>query len=698
MVIPPMKYRVALCTACLTGSAAAEPPTLLPEVRVMAASDALEEQRAATTQKTIVDRAEIESLGGLTVGEVIRKLPGIEAGEAGADGGMSARARGMSRDSVQFLVNGERPAANARYALTQVGRMPAGELERIEILRGASAEFGGAAPVTVNLVMRRPAAQASTTLKLAAGQRGGADNAQLSLSRGGGVGGFSWLLPLTLNRHDMPIDQRSARLAPDTPWQRERARGEYAIDEFILSPRLAWRRGADSLTLWPSGYRNEGERVTRQTRDDGGARDDREDSGIRLLRLRAEGELRVGETKMSGRAAVMRGRRSVDRDIFERDPLGTTSNRAESERREDRELGFALRLDRPLGKEDGHFLSVGVDFARHQRDDHQAHSGAVAGAAGFSGAERHWTLWAQDEWSPRPGLTVSAGLRGESMTIDAGDARRHHALDPSLAMRWEATPGWIARASLGGAIRFPKLEELTAVASRSTTVNSPLEPDRGGNPALAPERIVNLEAGLERHLAGDAGVLGANLYLRRTRDFVERRAMLEGARWVERPWNEGEARHWGLELSGKLVGGKFPWLGRGDSLRVGFTLPRGEVDDTRLGLTRPPRELPRHTVSLGYEASLPALGATWGLQWQRQGATRTRVADEQIVDTRARDLLDAHFVRRIDTALNLRVSLRNLLATDTRRHASAGSGDQIWRLDSEEAGPRTWLVSLEGKW
>jgi hypothetical protein len=55
-------------------------------------------------------------------------------------------------------------------------------------------------------------------------------------------------------------------------------------------------------------------------------------------------------------------------------------------------------------------------------------------------------------------------------------------------------------------------------------------------------------------------------------------------------------------------------------------------------------------------------------------------------------------VRRIDTALNLRVSLRNLLATDTRRHASAGSGDQIWRLDSEEAGPRTWLVSLEGKW
>lgn len=48
--------------------------------------------------------------------------------------------------------------------------MPAEELERAEILRGGSAEFGGAAPITVNLVMRRPVARAATSVKLAAGQ------------------------------------------------------------------------------------------------------------------------------------------------------------------------------------------------------------------------------------------------------------------------------------------------------------------------------------------------------------------------------------------------------------------------------------------------------------------------------------------------------------------------------------------------
>ena len=41
-------------------------------------------------------------------------------------------------------------------------------------------------------------------------------------------------------------------------------------------------------------------------------------------------------------------------------------------------------------------------------------------------------------------------------------------------------------------------------------------------------RIANLEVGLERHWAG--GVLGANLYLRHTQDFVERRAQREGTR------------------------------------------------------------------------------------------------------------------------------------------------------------------------
>ncbi len=440
------------------------PERQLGEVTVRATSDALEEQREAATQKTIIDRKEIEALGGLTVGELIRKLPGIDAGEHGADGGMNARARGMSRDAVQFLVNGERPTANARFALTEVGRMPAEELERAEILRGGSAEFGGAAPITVNLVMRRPVARAATSVKLAAGQ----------------------------------------------------------------------------LTLWPSLYYNEGDRDTRPQRLDGSQRHDSEDNRIRIARLRSEAEWRAWGGKWTGRAAIMQGQRDADRLR-----QGGTAAWQETERREDRERSASLRFDRPVGD---HLLSAGLDAARHARDDWQALSGAYAGDTRFAGSAGQGTLWLQDEWAITDALTLTGGLRGERMAIRAQERDSSHgAVDPSLALRWEAAPGWVARSSLSGAIRFPKLDELTRVASRSALANTPLEPDRGGNPWLRPERVANLEAGLERHVPG--GVLGINTYLRRTRDFIERRTLWESGRWVDRPYNEGDARHWGLELS-----------------------------------------------------------------------------------------------------------------------------------------------------
>ncbi len=84
-----------LCAACAAPVLAQQPaPASTPErqlgeVTVRSASSALEDQRNAATQKTIIDRKEIEALGGLTVGELIRKLPGIDAGEHGADGGMN---------------------------------------------------------------------------------------------------------------------------------------------------------------------------------------------------------------------------------------------------------------------------------------------------------------------------------------------------------------------------------------------------------------------------------------------------------------------------------------------------------------------------------------------------------------------------------------------------------------------------------
>ncbi len=702
----PEPVRPALCLALLACHAVvwAEPETTLKAVTVTGASDnSVEERRTAATQKTVVERKEIEALGGLTVGEVMGKLPGIEAGASGGDGNAPMRARGMMRDSVQVLVDGERMAGNSRVAMSVVGRLPASELERVEIIRGASAEFGGAAPVTINLVMRKALSQASTSLKVAAGMRGDQAVGQLTLSQGGGDKDFSWLLPLTLNHHETPAQGDSERqdhhAGVRTRWEQDRQESDRAFNEHVTSPRLTWKRGNDSFTLWPTVFYGEGDSAGAMQRrseavaapGDTGGRLDRETSERLMLRLRGEGELALRDAKLSGRLAVSSGRQDTDtsRDSFTVD--GVHSLISESIRREDREASAALRLDKALGN---HLLAGSVEWIALQREDDQILAGS---RSLFDTRERQWTAWLQDEWNLSPGVVLTGGLRAEVMRLAVDDTHRDfHRLLPSLAVRWEPAKEWVLRSSLGAGLKTPRLEEITDLPVTSVSANSPLEADRRGNPELRPERSLNFEAVLERYLDGNTGVLGANVYWRATDDFVERRVTLEAGRWVERPMNEGDAEHYGLELDAKLR--TDAWGLKGGTARAHLTLPRSRVKDARLGLTRPARETPTYLLTLGHDQNMTLWKGSAGFQAQFLGPTKSAVPGEQWTRTDARILLDLYALARLTANLNLRVSMQNLLGADTDRDEEAWRAEDAWSLASHAQGSRGWLLTLEGKW
>ncbi|MDP2882438.1 MAG: TonB-dependent receptor [Azonexus sp.] len=705
-----LKPLAALLVALFAGNALADQATTLKAITVTATADGESERQAAVTQKTVLDRAEIEALGGLTVGEVIRKLPGIEAGAHSGDGGPSANARGMGRDAVQFLVDGERPSANARYALTTVGRLPSGELERVEILRGASAEHGGSAPVTVNLIMKKARPQNSTALKAAVGLRGDEPNGQFTLSQGGGDRGFSWIVPLTINHHAMPLEKATTRQQSSsgtrTLWQEEREASPYRLDEFIVSPRLTWRDGEGSLSLWPSLYHNRGERRSEFSRDAyadpaagtglaaDGSRREREESQLTIARLRAEGERKTGLGKLSGRIAVMGTRREQDTDRTRIDAVGNSTSGREEIRRDERELSSAIRLDRSLG--DG-LLSAGIEQSWHRREESQRTTGSSIYAGDFDASAKQWTAWLQHEWQVAKALMLTGGLRGEHVALEAdGRQRTASQLAPSLAGRFEFAPDLILRSSIGAGLKAPKLEEISALTMRGAGFNSPLEADRGGNPNLQAERNINWELALDKHLPKEAGIVGANVYVRRTEDFIERRSALEGSRWVDRPYNEGTARHWGVEFDAKLKGDAFGW--KGASIRSHLTLPKARVEDERLGLTRDARDLPRYQWSLGVDQALAAWQASTGFQFNLYGATKTDIPGELATRQKARTLLDLYVARRLTPQLNLRLEAQNVLGTDTRRLAGARSGNDNWSLATSERGQRSVMLSLEGKW
>jgi iron complex outermembrane receptor protein len=693
---------LALAIATITSAAAQEP--MLSEITVSGDVSDIDERRSSATQKTIINRGEIEATGGLTVGEVLGKLPGVAAGMPSSDGTVALSARGMVRDSVQVLVDGERPAGNSRHSMLIISRMPAGELERVEIMRGASAEFGSSAPLTINLVTNRSTRREALTYKLAAGVRDGEPLAQMSLSKEGRAGAWSWTLPLSISEFKSPVDKTTLRqnAAGGTPtlWQNDREQGTNTLQERYFAPKLNWKEGKSSFNIWPMIYYGEGRRKTQLERtqyadpvaESGLAnvlqRNDNEDSRYRINRLRLESETFAAGNKLSARLSLMDGSKHTDTT---RASSGDTSQ--EALRRDENEINAATRLDRAWSE---HLTSAGLEYVRLRRRDAQDYTGDYVDSEVFRAGERQGTLWLQDEWAVSNALTLTTGVRGESIVLDTDEStQRHGALSPSIAARWDLDDGWLLRSSLGAAIKAPKLDEISNAQIRSTNANSPLEPDRRGNPLLDPEKSVGLELNLEHYWPNETAVVGVNAYLRETQDFVERRVAQEGARWVERPYNEGDAQHWGIELDGKLKADALGFAGA--SLRSHLTLPYGRVDDRRLAISRAPRELPSFIWTFGYDQNLPSLASTAGVLLQRTGPIRTDIPSEQWAETGARSVLDAYWVRKLDRMTNLRFTLQNILGEDFTRTARYWSAGQQWQLGSADSQPRAFMITLEGK-
>ncbi len=690
--------------------ARSEEQIVLPSVEVKAKKDTLSDQRISNTQKLVLDRSDIENLGVMTIGEVLGKLPGVEAGALNSDGSSSHRARGMSRDSVDIRVDGERPAGGSRIVSGVVGRLPAGDLERVEILRGSSAEYGGSASVTVNLVMKKALPKKSTALKAALGINDTTPTGQLTLTQNGGEGGFSWTLPVTLNMHRSPshreIDRQDKTAGTRTLWEQERDDGFQTFREFVVTPRMTWKDGRDSLTISPLFF--DGLRKRSNDTDlfaftnplDGsglvndGHRNSDERNQRRLLRLRTEAEKYFGEAKLSGRVALNHGRNTADLERKSYDIANIVTRTLEQSSNTENEFNSAVRWDQPSGS---HFLSFGAEYVKLTRHDDQNFGGSFVANDKQSATQREGVLWAQDEWSPQESLTLTTGLRAENIRMQADVSSQQHAgLLPSVAVRWEPMDSWVVRSSLGAGLKMPRLDEISNTTSRSVSANTPVEADRRGNPDLQPERSVNFEAVLERYLPKEAGVIGANVYVRSTQNFTERRVQLEGVRWVDRPYNVGSAMHWGLELDGKVRMDDFGW--KGATLKSHLTLPRAQVQDDYLGLQRMARDTPRYVLSMGLDQNLPKLQSSYGISLQLSGRSETDVPREQRGYTEARALLDAYWLYKLSPQFNLRISGQNLLASDNRRQNKYMSGADDWMLNTIDTGNRNLLFTLEGRW
>lgn len=166
-----MNKLVLFSSLAVSGAALAAPPADAPkpaeapqQVTVSGSrGNDIDQRRNATAAKMIFGREELERNGDGSVGEMLKRVPGVTMGGPPGRGGAGAvRMRGLGNGYPQMLVNGERPPAGS-----SLDALAPDQVERIEIMRGAVAEHSTQAIAgTINIVLREGYQQKDLQLKL----------------------------------------------------------------------------------------------------------------------------------------------------------------------------------------------------------------------------------------------------------------------------------------------------------------------------------------------------------------------------------------------------------------------------------------------------------------------------------------------------------------------------------------------------
>lgn len=657
-------------------------------------------RRDSTVAMTVVGREELDQYGDLSVLDVLQRLPGITL-----DGDLP-RLRGMGGGYTLILLNGE--PAPPGFSLDSLAP---GDIERIEIVKGPTAEHGGVAG-TINVILRSAPASRQREARAAVGYRALAPQGSLRLSFSDQVGALGYQLPLTLNNWRNAASSTLQRVSrPPGAVRCEdvvSARDEWRGGGLNFTPRLDWKLSDSDALQW-QGYLQRNESTSRSRRSnevvEGAPLNTvNEASGSnsvwQMERLQAQGTRKQPdgtrfELKASAQSTLSRsagdwlGRNAVE---------AVTAQRESASSQRERRYAQGARLRLPLGST--HTLQGGWDLEVHHRRElrrllEDIGSGPVErldGSIGqpFAADVQRAVAFVQNEWVAAAGWSLMGGVRAEHLRLTSagrGETVTHiqSVITPLLHLRRAFDPKGrqVLRASVSQSIRVPDVGLLLPRYALNGSYerdlpNTPLAPDTAGNPRLQPERASGLELGYETQLDG-GGVASLGFFHRQIEGLIRRRITLETVaeapvqRWVSRPVNLGRARSSGLEFELKGRAGQWfaPWVAKVSALqlRAALSVYRSRVEqiddpDARLE-GQPPWQL-----ALGFDDRVAGTGLSYGANLTQTPAFTTQQTDRQRLWRSASRRLDAFVAWRFDRQLQLRLAANNLAPVEARSASS----------------------------
>jgi outer membrane receptor protein involved in Fe transport len=707
-----MRPIFAVAASLCIGHAMAEDKRQEPlqKVEVKAAAEAYNPRRDDTASKIIVSSDELKRYGDTSIGDALKRVPGVSVGAGGRD----IRMRGLGSGYTQILLNGERvpPGFN-------IETLAPDSIERIEVIRAASAEFSTQSIAgTINIVLKKAVKTAQREMKFGASRSKESTNPSGNLVLSDKDGNFSYSVNLGGGRQDFDrishTEEALTGLAGDQPMARrmevhDRGHGR----SLELAPRLNWTLGnGDTLTSQSFINRN-----------------------ILKSAIERGFEVRAGEAPFYDGVQVINRYKS----LFARTDLNWVhkfgagakldakigSHRLRSNGQwyeSDYHRGdAALQHDVYSGVREWGVSSTGK-FSAPMGEDHALAAGWEAGHTGrtewrnqrdlfvsgerddkdegYRTSVRRLAAYAQDEWNISKAWSLYMGLRWEGLhmrSTGAGFApvgNRSSVWSPLAQTLYKLPNGKDQlRAALTRTYKAPQAWNLSGRRFTSTN-NSQLDTDWIGNPDLKPELATGLDASYEHYWA-EAALFSVAAAARRINNFTRRNVFLDDTgRWVTTMRNNGRADVRSLDLEMK-----FPLKAVMDDapaldVRASVSRNWSRVDSVPGPNNRLDQQVPLSAiVGLDYKSpdGMWSMGGSFNLR--KNGLVRMD-ANQHGWATVSRQL-DAYLAWKVDSRTQLRFSAWNLLKQDYRSKTIYDTG--LGRLSSESTsyGARNIRAQLE---
>jgi len=705
----------------------------------------IEERQISPTGVIIIDQREIKRYGHRTIGEVLRRQPGVVVGgPPGED--KDVRLLGLPKQYTQILIDGQRFPDGGEQREFKVDRIPVDLIERIEIISNPTATqnsqgIGG----TVNIVLKKSPDRRLAELSVYGALAGDNPFAGFNVIYGDKVDNFGYIVSGGIQSRQSPKDKlENTRDAQNRPTQTEREVEDKSQIDMSFAPRFSWQVSPkDTITfdplflqtneekdavknignskLFPSGRTQEiKEQVV--TIDE-----DKKIRGFRLSggwerQLSPDADMKLGllfqrtdenKDKTETTSSTTTKFKNAEGSPIDGSPKTDSSLKREDEKKYDQEfignLGFNWRLS------DSHKLTLGIEGSLKDREKNKrVFEQKIAPKLEnevektnpkdvYNIEENQFNAFLQDEIRLGEKHTLVAGVRMESVSNkatardDTTISQSGTIFNPSLHYKYELSANTILRASAARTIRRPKFDDL--IPFTDSKDGSLLKPDVIGNPNLKPETSLGIETGIEHSWGNGNNIIGLNGFYRWIDDKIETEINQnpDTNRFQQSPKNIGDGKVYGVRIDSET---RAAFLGLPNLKLLGnISFLGSEVKDNKTGNNRRFNQQPSYVMNLGFDYYIPELRMNFGLNYNYASGSEKREfknGNFQVETLENDPSLDAYVAFNASDNVRVRLFGQNLLGSERSKSVSIFDNANVLqtiRAESERT-ERIWGVNV----